>query len=80
MKQAIIMGIMAVLFMTVLTACGNSAEADHSQEVQDMVSTTMDAEYAQKDTEDDILTGSFYTTVPLYLTSCMILLSGITAG
>ena len=62
MKQAIIMGLMAVLFMTVLTACGNSAEADHSQEVQDMVSNTMDAEYAQKDTEDDILTGSFYTT------------------
>lgn len=62
MKQAIVMGIMAVLFMTVLTACGNSAEADHSQEVQDMVSNTMDAEYEQKDTEDDILAGSFYTT------------------
>lgn len=61
MKQAIVMGILAVLFMTVLTACGNSAESDHSQEVQDMVSNTMDAEYEQKDTEDDILAGSFYT-------------------
>lgn len=41
MKQVIAMGIMVVLFMTVLTACGNLAESDPSQEVQDMVSNTM---------------------------------------
>lgn len=61
MKQVIAMGIMVVLFMTVLTACGNLAESDPSQEVQDMVSNTMDAEYEQKDREDDTLAGSFYT-------------------
>ena len=61
MKQVIVMGIMAVLFMTVLTACGNSTESDDSQEVQDMVSNTMDAEYEQKNTEDDTLAGSLYT-------------------
>ena len=44
MKQAIVMGISAALFMTVLTACGNSAESNRSQEVQDMTSYTMDAE------------------------------------
>lgn len=32
MKQAIALGILNVLFLTVLTACGNSAESNHSQE------------------------------------------------
>lgn len=36
MKQAMMLGILTVLFMTLLTACGNSAESNHSQEVQDM--------------------------------------------
>lgn len=33
MKQAIVTGILAALFMTALTACGNTAESNHSQEV-----------------------------------------------
>ena len=61
MKQAMVMGILAVLFMTVLTACGNSAESNHSQEVKDMTSNTIDTEYEQKDTEDEPLAGSLYT-------------------
>lgn len=36
MKQAIVMGILITMFMTVLTACGNSAESNRSQEVQDI--------------------------------------------
>lgn len=47
MKQAIVFGILAVLFMTVLTACGNSAESNHSQEVQDMTSNAIDTEYEE---------------------------------
>lgn len=61
MKQAMVMGILAVLLMTVLAACGNTAEPDYSQEVQDMTSSTMDAEYEQNGTEDDTLAGSLYT-------------------
>lgn len=60
MRQVIVSGILTALFMTVLTACGNSAEPNHSQEVQDMTSNAMDAEYEQKDT-DDTLVSSLYT-------------------
>ncbi len=60
MKQAMGMGIWAVLFMAVLTACGNSTEPNDSREVQDMTNT-MDAEYEQNATEDDTLAGSLYT-------------------
>ncbi len=60
MKQAMVMGILAVLFMGALTAYGNSAESDRSQEVQDVTSNTMDEGYEQKDTEDT-LAGSLYT-------------------
>ncbi len=37
MKQAIVMGISAALFMTVLTACGNSAESNRSGGTDDIV-------------------------------------------
>ena len=52
MKQVIVMGILAALFMMVLTACGNSAESNHSQEVQDMKSNAMDAEYEEDHTDN----------------------------
>jgi acetyl esterase/lipase len=60
MKQASVMGILTVLFMAALTACGNSTEPNDSREVQDMTNT-MDAEYEQNATEDDTLAGSLYT-------------------
>lgn len=59
MKQAIIMGILAVLFMTVLTACGNSAESNHSQEVQDVTSNKMDAEYEEEHTGGTVASAPF---------------------
>lgn len=60
MKQVIVVGILAALFMTVLTACGNSAESNHSQEVQDMTSNAADTEYEQENT-DDTTVSSHYT-------------------
>lgn len=59
MKQAIVMGLLMVLFMTVLTACGNSAESNHSQEVQDMTSNTMDAEYEEEHTGSTVVSDLF---------------------
>ena len=59
MKQAIAFGILAVLFMTVLTACGNSAESNHSQEVQDMTSNAIDTEYEEY--TDAAMVNEFYS-------------------
>lgn len=59
MKQAIVMGLLTALFMTVLTACGNSAESTHSQEVQDMTSNTMDAEYEEEQTDNIVVSDPF---------------------
>lgn len=59
MKQAIVMGILAALFMTVLTACGNSAESNHSQEVQDMTSNTMAVEYEEEHTDNTVTSDLF---------------------
>ncbi|HBI59761.1 MAG TPA: alpha/beta hydrolase [Lachnospiraceae bacterium] len=60
MKQAIVMGLLTALFMTVLTACGNSAESNHSQEVQDMTSNAIDAEYEEEHT-DNTVASDFFT-------------------
>lgn len=59
MKQAIVLGILTALFITALTACGNSAESNHSQEVQDMTSNAMDAEHEEH--TDNAGTGEPYT-------------------
>lgn len=59
MKQTIVMGLLTALFMTVLTACGNSAESTHSQEVQDMTSNTMDAEYEEEQTDNIVVSDPF---------------------
>jgi len=45
MKQTIVMGILAAMFMTILTACGNSAQSNQSQ---DVTSDVMDAEYEEE--------------------------------
>lgn len=59
MKQAIVTGILAALFVTVLTACGNTAESNHSQEVQDMTSNTMDAEDEEEHTDNTVVSDPF---------------------
>ena len=45
--------------MTVLTACGNSAESNHSQEVRDMILNTTDAEYEEEHTENTVVSNPF---------------------
>ena len=59
MKQAIVMGILAAFFMTVLTACGNSVRLNRSQEVQDLASNTMDAEYEEEHTDNTVVSDPF---------------------
>lgn len=51
MKQAIVMGVLTALFMTMLSACGKTAELNQSQEEQDTTSNAIDAEY--EEVEDD---------------------------
>ena len=59
MKQAIVMGILAAFFMTVLTACGNSVRSNYFQEVQDLASNTMDAEYEEEHTDNTVVSDPF---------------------
>lgn len=59
MKQAMVLGMLAVLFMTVLTACGSSAESNHSREVQDMTSSTMDVEYEEEHIDNTAVSDLF---------------------
>lgn len=65
MKQVIVMGILAALFMAVLTACGNTAESNHFQNVQDMTSNTMNAEYEEKHTDNTVVSDPFTVYTPI---------------
>lgn len=47
MKQAIVMGVLTTLFMTMLSACGKTTELNEPQEEQDMTSNVIDAEYEE---------------------------------
>lgn len=60
MKQAIVMGILTALVMTLLSACGSLAGATQSQEAQDMTSDAIDAEY-KEDHTDNTMMHNFYT-------------------
>ena len=41
MKPAIVMGVITVLFMTILSACGKMTESNRPQEEQDMTSNVI---------------------------------------
>lgn len=60
MKQVIAMGILVVLFMTIFSACGNTAEPSQSQEEKDMTSDAIDPEY-EEDYTDNTMMSDFYT-------------------
>lgn len=60
MKQVMVIGILAVFFMTAWTVYGNSAESNHSREVQDMTSNAMDAEYEER-TGNTVVSNPFTT-------------------
>ncbi|MBO5283945.1 MAG: alpha/beta hydrolase [Lachnospiraceae bacterium] len=60
MKQAMVIGILTALWMTLFTACGNKTESDPWQEVQDMTSNVSDAEYEEEHT-DSAAMGDHYT-------------------
>lgn len=60
MKQAMVIGILTALWMTLFTACGNKTESDPWQEVQDMTSNVSDAEYEEEHT-DSVAMGDPYT-------------------
>lgn len=51
MKQAIVMGVLTVLFMTMLNACGKTTELNQAQKEQDMTSNAIGSEY--EETSDD---------------------------
>ena len=47
MKQTIVMGVLAVLFATMLSACGKATESDQPQKEQNMTSNAIDTEYEE---------------------------------
>lgn len=51
MKQMIVIGILTVLSLTILSACGTTTEANPSQETPDITSDVMDAEYEENEDE-----------------------------
>ena len=48
MKQMIVIGILTVLSLTILSACGTTTEANPSQEALGIISDVMDAEYEEE--------------------------------
>ena len=60
MKQMMVIGILTVLSLTILSACGTTTEANPSQETPDITSDVMDAEY-EEETMDNTDIGNPYT-------------------
>lgn len=60
MKQMIVIGILTVLSLTILSACGTTTEANPSQEALGITSDVMDAEY-EEETMDNADIGNPYT-------------------
>ena len=60
MKQMTVIGILTVLSLTILSACGTTTEANPSQETPDITSDVMDAEY-EEETMDNTDIGNPYT-------------------
>lgn len=60
MKQMIVIGILTVLSLTILSACGTTTEANPSQEALGITSDVMDAEY-EEETMDNTDIGNPYT-------------------
>lgn len=59
MKRVIAMGILFTLFMTIMSACGNTGETKQDQEAQDMLSDSDKTEYAKGDMDNTELSGSY---------------------
>lgn len=59
MKHMVVMGILTVLALTVLSACGNTNEANPPQETVDITSDTIDAEFEED--ADNTMGSELYT-------------------
>lgn len=65
MKQAMVIGILTALWMTLFTACGNKTESDPWQEVQDMTSNVSDAEYEEEHTDSAAMGDPYTVDTPI---------------
>lgn len=59
MKRVIAMGILTLLFMTTLSACGNTGETKQDREAQDMLSGSVETEYEKEHMDNVEISGSY---------------------
>lgn len=60
MKRVIVFGILTVLFITTLSACGNTVEPSRSQETQNLPQNTISIE-SEEDNIDNTMVSDLYT-------------------